>query len=240
MIRKRVSAVVRLCDSFLRKPVDGAGARCSLDGSPVKPIIKPGGILVWTDLLEGAHTLSISLPGFLTEDISVDIYKGRMWEGFANLKPGTGYPYRSKAVSATIALTSEGSPLKETAVWIAVMDESPLKLSQAKAEKGSVSLRVFYAKPASALPIPGAFIIDDARKPELVNIKALEDKDAYLAEPLSESHTRGRALLPAGQYRTDSEGRLSVLARKEGRMAVFCLDRLQYADLRPGKSQIDF
>ncbi len=239
MIRRRVSAVVMLHDSFLGRTVDGAGARCSLDGFPIKPQAKPGGLLVWTDLPEGRHTLNISLPGFLEESIVIDIDGDKIWEGFAELRPGRGYLYQGSAVNTVISLMVGDGPLRDAEVWLAHADDPPLKLTQTKAEKGAQTILVFRTNPADILPLPCVFILEDGKKPELIRILSINDKDAQLEAPLGGAHARGKALFPASPYRTNADGKFSVMLRKTGRLMVFYAGRLQAAELKSGNDRIN-
>ena len=82
----------------------------------------------------------------------------------------------------------------------------------------------------SALPVPGVFLLEEGKAPELVTLQAVEGEDGRLTAPLAHAHTRGKALLPAQQYRTDGQGRISVMLREAVRLAVFCNGSIQYAE----------
>ena len=59
MIRRRVSAVLRLRDGFTGRVLPG-GAVCLLDGRPLRhPLWKEGGYLVIQDLAAGPHSLEV-------------------------------------------------------------------------------------------------------------------------------------------------------------------------------------
>ncbi len=236
MIRRRVSAVVRLQDGFTGAPASGAGVRCALDGYPVKTQMKPGGLLVLCDIAEGRHTLSISAPGFLTEDVFLDICKNNFWYGSMQLKPGKGYPYLNQAVTAVLTLESGDGPLKCAEVWLAVTAGPSFKLIKAKA--GGESVCVFFTDSVNVPSVPGIFLLEDPKKPELIRIVSMDKEEAYLSAPLSATHTRGKMLLPAVSYRTDHEGKLSVILRDTGRLALFHEGKLQYVELRERASRL--
>lgn len=230
LVQRSVSAVLRLRDGFLGTPIENSGALFRIDGMPSQPQAKPGGYRVWTGLAEGRHTLSVSMRGFQTEELIVDIRPGQVWEGSADLKPGLGYPFGKDAVTVRLTVTRGGQPLADQPVWLAVADPAPLKLAQDKAEKGAQTLRLFCRGEVSALPVPGVFLLEEGKAPELVTLQAVEGEDGRLTAPLAHAHTRGKALLPAQQYRTDGQGRISVMLREAARLAVFCNGSIQYAE----------
>lgn len=238
MIHRRVSAVLQLRDGFLGRPVEGNGARCQVDGAVCRPQAKTGGYLVWTDLPEGMHRLTVCLPGFQPEEITAEILENQLWEGCAFLKPGVGYPYGRGAVSVCLTVEQDGVPLVDTEVWIAAAGEAPLKIAQDKAAAGAQQLRLFSKASVSTLPVPGTFLVDD-KKPELVQLQAIEQGEGALAVPLTVSHARGRGLLPAQRYRTDAQGQIHVLLRSAVRLAVFYQHKVQYAECQTGESSVE-
>ena len=205
MIHRRVSAVLQLRDGFLGRPVEGNGARCQVDGAACRPQAKAGGYLVWTDLSEGMHRLTVCLPGFQPEEIAAEIRENRVWEGCASLKPGVGYPYGRGAVSICLTIEQDGTPLADTEVWIAGAGEAPLKIAQDKAAAGAQQLRLFSKASVSVLPVPGIFLVDD-KKPELVQLQAIEQGEGTLATPLAVSTHEDAACCPprdTGQMHRD-------------------------------------
>lgn len=228
MIVHKASAVLRLRDSFLDRAVEGRGAICQADGAPGRPLVKPGGYLVWVNLPAGTHTLSVLLPGYCQEELTVEIQPDTIWEGCLNLRPGRAYPYAGSAITASLTVTRASEILPDTAVWLARADDPVVKIAQAKAEKDAAKLRLFCKGPVSAVPVPGAFLLEDSRKPELVRLQSLQQEEGVLAEPLRFPHTRGKALLPAQQYHTDGNGMFSVMLRKGGRLALFLDGKVQY------------
>lgn len=229
-VQRRLSAVLRLRDGFLGTPVENSGALFRVDGAPSQPQAKQGGYRVWTDLPAGRHTLSVSLRGFQTEELVMEIQPDAVWEGSADLKPGLGYPFGKDAATVRLTVTRGGKPLADQPVWLAAAESAPLKLAQDKAEQGAQTLRLFCRGGADTLPVPGVFLLEEKEAPELVHLQAVEGEEGRLAAPLAHAHTRGRALLPAQQYRTDGQGRLSMMLREAARLAVFCGGSIQYAE----------
>ena len=229
-IRRSVSAVLLLRDGFRGTALENSGAMFYIDGIPSQPQSKRGGYQVWTDLPAGQHTLSVRLRGFQTEEIALDIQPGKTWEGSADLKPGMGYPYGKGATTAHLTLQRDGQPLIHETVWLAAAGDAPLKLAQTKAAEGVQTLRLFCKGPANALPLPGNFLIEEAKQPELVFLQSYEGEEGRLATPLAHAHTRGKAFLPAQQYRTDEQGRIRVMLRSAGKLAVFWDGSIQYVE----------
>ena len=72
MIRRRVSAVLRLRDGFTGRVLPG-GAVCLLDGRPLRhPLWKEGGYLVIQDLAAGPHSLEVRCAGFRPVTLTVE------------------------------------------------------------------------------------------------------------------------------------------------------------------------
>ena len=236
MIHRRVSAVLQLRDGFLGRPVEGNGARCQVDGAACRPQAKAAGIWCGQTCLRDAP-LTVCLPGFQPEEIAAEIRENRVWEGCASLKPGVGYPYGRGAVSICLTIEQDGTPLADTEVWIAGAGEAPLKIAQDKAAAGAQQLRLFSKASVSVLPVPGIFLVDD-KKPELVQLQAIEQGEGTLATPLAVSHARGRGLLPAQRYRTDAQGQIHVLLRSAVRLAVFYQNKVQYAEWQTDENSV--
>ena len=71
MIRVHVSAVCRVRDGFTGQPVETAGLLCSLDDQSCRPVCKPGGYLILTDLPAGRHVLVLTAAGFQREQLEL-------------------------------------------------------------------------------------------------------------------------------------------------------------------------
>lgn len=234
MIHRRVSAVLRLRDGFLGTPIESTGALFRIDGTPHQPQAKPGGYRVWTGLETGRHELSVSMQGFQTEVLTIEIPADGSWEGSADLKPGPGYPFGRNAVTVQLHLTQDGQPLAGQPVWLAIAEPAPLKIAQDKAAKGAQSMRLFCKGEPGALPVPGAFLLEEDKQPELVYLQSFEKEEGQLGGPLAHPHARGKALLPAQQYRTDEAGIVRIMLREAAKLAVFCGGKIAYAAPQAG------
>ena len=91
MIHVRVSAVCRLRDGFTGRPIPLGAASCSLDGRRLRPVEKPGGYLILTDLPPGRHLLVLRAAGYQEERTELETGE-RILETDVTLKPGAGYP----------------------------------------------------------------------------------------------------------------------------------------------------
>lgn len=237
MITQKVSAVVRLRDGFTGRLLEGKNALCRINGLPCRPLHKPGGYLIWSNLSAGEYQFSISLHGFRLEETTLTIPFQGYWEGDIYLKPGVNYPHAKNGVTVHLLLRRAGQPLSDAAVWVAPSDEPPLKIAQEKVETEEQKLRVFYKGTAAQLPIPGYFIVADDEKSELVQIQSIQQEEAQLSAPFLQSHGRGKALLPAQSYHTDTAGNLCLMVQKEKSFAVFCEKTVLYFTSRSNIQQ---
>lgn len=238
MIRRKVSAVVQLRDGFLGRPLEHVQPQCRIDGVSCRPQIKPGGYLVWVDLPVGSHQLTLSVPGFRTEEMMIESLPHGIWQGSTDLKPGAGYPIGKNAVSVRLHLLSDGQPLAAQEVWLSVVDRPLFKLAQTRAEAGDRQVRLFRTQQRGAVPVPGVFLLED-NAPELLFLQAVAQEEGILARPLLQAHTRGKALSPAQRDRTDAQGMLPILLRETAKLAVFYNGMVQYAQIDGGQAQID-
>jgi len=237
MITQKVSAVIRLRDGFTGRLLEGKNALCRVNGILCRPLYKPGGYLVWSNLSAGEYQFSISLHGFRTEETIVAIPVDTYWAGDIYLKPGKNYPNAKDGVTVHLLLQQAGQPLSDVAVWIAPSDDPPLKIAQEKVETDDKKVRVFYKGTAAQLPIPGYFLLTDGDKSELIQIQSLQQEEARLSAPFLQSHSRGKALLPAQYYHTDMAGNLHLMVQKEKSFAVFFEKTLLYFISRSDISQ---
>ena len=233
MISLHVSAVLLIRDGFTGQAVEGSGLFCTLNGMPVRPVVKPGGYLVLVDLPEGLHQLGIKAPRFQDERVDIPVEKGKTINLYPVLKPGAGYFVRRTAARVTLKLTGiEGS------VWLSPPGSPECKLAQAKAAQGASELRVFCKGGLGRLPIPGPFLLEDGKKSEIIVLESCRGERVLLADPLAREHGRNRRLLPAGQYRIE-QGALTAVFPQPGEVFVLCPGRegVQSAALAEGDNE---
>ena len=109
MITFHASAVCRVRDSYTGRPLEGAGLLCTLDGLPVRPLSKPGGILVLLNLEPGQHRLTVRSGGYQEEWVDISAGTGTA-ELEITLKPGAGYPFLGEITRLGLTATVAGGP----------------------------------------------------------------------------------------------------------------------------------
>ena len=204
MINIHVSAVYRVRDGFTGQAMEPSGLVCTLDGAPFRPIGKAGGYLVLVNLAAGPHRLSLRCHGYQEEWVEIRPGRGTQ-ELDVTMKPGEDYPFRQEVTRLTLTLLEGGEPAAGQQLWLAAPGSAELKIAQTKVEKGCTNLRLF-CKGAAVPAVPGTYLIADGKDSEIVLLRSLEGEIGELLEPLQHSHGRSRALLPAQQYHTGTDG----------------------------------
>ena len=89
----------------------------------------------------------------------------------------------------------------------------------------------------AALPVPGAFLLQDGGHTERIELLRLEGEQGILAAPLEQKHSRGRELLPAQPYTADRQGVVEALLCQPCQLTVQCRGQVKTFDLAPGENQ---
>lgn len=205
MISIHASAVCRVRDGFTGRELPASSLLCTLDGIPCRPVGKPGGYLVFTDLPHGVHRLSLRCRGYQEEQVEFQADGGTR-ELDVSMKPGEGYPFRRAATRLRLTVLGKKGPAAGQIVWLAVPTPE-MKIAQGKVEAGEQELRVYCKGP----PFFGPCLIEDGKNSEIVTLSALEGEQGRLAAPLGSGHSRGRPLLPAQRYRAGEDGVLTAV-----------------------------
>jgi hypothetical protein len=242
MILRTANAVFLLRDGFTGAVLtNGPAMRCLLDGRPLRrPIWKKDGYLVLTDLAPGAHTLVLSRTGYRDETVHLQVGTGRPTEDTIALKPGAGYRFPRETVRVSLTLRRGGAAAAGARVWLGVRQRARLRLAQEKTGSGDAQARLFCEGNAAQLPVPGHFLFDDKKTPELAYLRSLSGEDAEFAPPLGISHPRGTELIPVQSYEADAAGSVQVLLREPGMLALFCDGRVYTAELHAGEQTIEW
>ena len=202
MIHRQVSAVFQLRDGFTGRMLPNAGGLLArLDGAPCRPLWKQGGYWVLTDLAPGPHRLELVLAGYRPEPVEWSWDGAAPWQGCVVLKPGQGYPFRGDVTRLVLQLSGENGPLAHEAVWLCTPSAAQPKLAQDKAQPGDTQLRLYYKGPAAALPVPGAFLLQDGGHTERIELLRLEGEQGILAAPLEQKHSRAGIVARPALYR---------------------------------------
>ena len=237
MITMHASAVCRVRDGYTGQPLEGSALVCTLDGAPVRPLSKPGGLLVLLDLPPGPHRLALRSHGYQEEwvDFQAD---GGTQELEAAMKPGEGYPFREEVTRLALTLTEGGGPAAGMQLWLAAPARWDLKIAQTKAEAGSDQFRIYCKGSPDEVP-PGPYLIADGEDSEIVLLRELAEEMGTVARPLSRTHSRSRSLLPAQCYHTGPDGSLSAVFRSACKLELYSETKGLIASLtlEPGENK---
>ena len=218
MISIHVSAVCRVRDGYTGRELPPSALTCAMDGVSCRPICKEGGYLVFTNLSQGPHRLSLKSRGYQEEWIEFDADGGTR-EIEATMKPGPGYPFRQTVTRLTLTVLENNAPATGRMLWLAAAGPE-LKIAQTRVEAGERETRIYCRGTA----IPGAYLIADGKDSEIVVLRAVEDEKAVFAAPLKSGHGRGRMLCPAQCYRTGADGSLTAVFRGPCTVQVYAGD----------------
>lgn len=219
MISIHVSAVCRVRDGYTGRELPSSSLVCALDGLPCRPVGKPGGYLVLTNLADGPHRLSLRGQGYQEEWVEFQADGGTR-ELDVTMKPGEGYLFRQTVTRLTLTVLEKKVPAAGRVMWLA-SDGLEMKLAQAKAEAGEREMRIYRKGP----PLLGAYLIEDGKNSEIVTLSALEGERGILAAPLKNSHSRSKRFLPAQRYHTGEDGRLTAVFPSPGAVQMYVQDR---------------
>lgn len=234
MISIHASAVCRVRDGFTGRELPASSLLCTLDGVPCRPVGKPGGYLVFTDLPHGPHRLSLRCGGYQEEWVELQAGGGTL-ELDVSMKPGEGYPFRQAATRLRLTVLGKKGPAAGQTVWLASPGPE-MKIAQSKVEAGEQALRVY----CKGHPFFGPCLIEDGKNSEIVTLSALEGEQGRLAAPLGSGHSRGRPLLPAQRYRAGEDGVLTAVFRDPCLVQVYVEGRGLAAgsDLSEGDNEL--
>ncbi len=241
MIRRRVSAALLLRDGFtgamLKEP---SATRCLLDGRPLpRPIWKRDGYLILTDLLPGEHLLLIRRSGYRDEPVPLQVREDRPLEDTVFLKPGAGYRFPPETVRVSLSLRRGKDPAAGETVWLGLQPRARLKLAQEKMEAGDDRAHLFCEGNASALPVPGHYLLTD-QTPELVFLRSLKEETGEFFPPMALPHSRGALFVPVQPYRADDAGCVQVLLREPGTLTCFCGGNVRQEPLQAGEQKLEW
>ncbi|MCD8331766.1 MAG: hypothetical protein LUB63_04445 [Oscillospiraceae bacterium] len=220
MIRIHVSAVFQVRDGFSGRIVEGSQLRCVLDGAGVRPVIKPGGYLVFTNLPEGDHRLALQSDKFQKELVDFTVTQDGSWEGYVALKPAQRYFFRCAVTRLHLTAQRGNSPLRGQSLWLTPPGAPECRVAQTKVGCGCTQLRL-YCKTPALLPLPGPMLIDDGADSEVVPLLQLTGETGHLASALKWEHSRSKAVLPAQAYRADDEGQIFAAFPASGTVLVY-------------------
>ena len=218
MIRMQVNVILQVRDGFTGRILEGSNLICMLDGVSVRPVAKPGGYLILTNLPVGEHQLLLRADGYQDEYVEFTAVKDGYRELYVALKPGRQYLFWQSVIRLRLQLPYE---LHGRQIWISSPSVAECKVAQTKAERGSEQFRIYCKGNQALLPIPGTFLIEDGEQSEVVVLKSLSEEMGTLEEPLCRDHGRSRRLLPVQKYRCDEQGQIYAAFPTAGTAVIY-------------------
>jgi len=248
-IGAEVSLVVCLIDDYTAKQTSDNNINVFLKETPKRPIRKPDGYFVFTELHEMTYNLCVRSDIFLDEDLQVTPSQiaGRMM--YVTLKPRSSYPFPGRTtLIRTAVCDSEGTPVGDAGIKAAVLSEecASAKLVNQKTESGSLEISLINV--AGKILVGDMFLLKEKgeEKMEYCTIAGIcgETRQYRLEQPLQFEYRRGALLLPVMHTRSDTRGEAVVCFRNlrsklcDVKMEFTCKDKVltREAKLEEGKT----
>jgi hypothetical protein len=215
-MKTRISFVVCLKDSFTSEAPIGNQITVYVEGIRSKPIVKPNGSYIFSDLPEGQYRLHVQAEHYFAE--SIDFLAGTSNSvEYVSLLPLPSYPFKQGDTLMRMVLKDDkGLPIQDAHLSATVQTEDCVRarLAQDKAEKGADEITVSAL--TGKMGVGDRFMIQGrsakAGEESLQIVQVLEyNKRFRLDQPLTRSYSRGSLLLPIVQARSTQRGEV-VLA----------------------------
>jgi len=208
-----VSVIFQIIDRFKKRPLLASEATIFVNNRLLRPIYKPGGYFVFTNLEPGMTSFEIVSPFFQKEKVEMEIPqpgKGYLLRHML-LNPGKLYSFESSATLVSGRIITKNTPFAEKLFYMYPCKGGEiLKIAEDNAVAGNSNIKLFAIVPDRYLSIPGMYIImdKDKAKKEVCLITRGKDKDGIfsLESGLKFSHSRGTPLVGAIECKTSSEG----------------------------------
>jgi hypothetical protein len=214
MFRTRVSLTVCLLDSFTLDSPLGINTKVLLEEAGSKPIVKPNGYYIFTDLQEGTYRLHVKSQHYFDEYLNIQVgAKDQLVH--VSLLPRPSYPFQERDTLLRVGIRSEnGRPHSDASIIAAVLSEegARARLAQDQADIGADEL--ILGSVTGRLGIGDRFMIRSRSGDgeELFRIDAVleHQRRIKLERPLTGAYTRGSMLLPVVGTRSDERGEAVV------------------------------
>lgn len=240
MIRIHADAVLRVLDGFTGRPLPPSALRCTVDGMPLRPIVKDGGYYILTNLPPGEHQVALDAPRYAGERLTVPGDRRETLNVLVTMKPGEGYRFGAAVTWLTLHVTSgKKTPLPGQRVWIAAQNPLfELRIAQDAISKGDTGGRLFYPASIKTLSLPRDFLLLDGERSEVCRVEDLEEP--CFAAPLGFDHKRGRSMFPAQVYTADGEGKIRAVFREPAMAGILAEGeaRPESFQLQPGENEM--
>lgn len=221
-ISTRVSLVVCTVDDYTAGLRSGGNISVLLKEYPrKKPVRKPGGYYVFTDLPGDSYSVLVRSDVYLEEELfikpgEIDPNNPR---AYIILKPCSHYPFPEGATLIRASLRdADGRVSRDAVVKASMLSENcaRARLSGEKAGKGEKA--IFLTNIAGGMSAGDFYLLKDKAdgRQEYCRIAALEadTRRCRLYEPLQFSYSRGALLLPVFETRPDERGEVVICFRE--------------------------
>ncbi len=208
-----ISIILKIMDGFRKRNLLAPEVSITLNNRRIRPIYKPGGYFIFTDLLPGQACFEIASPVFRPEKVVADIPeagKGYILNHIM-MYPSRKYPFGGPVTTVSGRITKGGEPFAEQQFYMIPGDGGEvMRIAEDEAEAGNCFLKLFAAVPERQLSIPGNYLIKDKEeeKREFCLITQNADKDGRypLETGMAYSHRRATPLVEVIGCAASSDG----------------------------------
>lgn len=221
-IRTSISLVICAVDDYTSRPRSGGNIAVSLRDHPRKrPVRKPGGYYIFTDL--NCEKYSISVRSDVYMDLDLDLPSEKIDPGnpisYVILRPASHYPFPGGATLIRASLRDmAGQGIPGAPVRAVMVSDScaRARLSADMADNGRDS--ICLANVRGGIVVGDEYLIRDKddKNAEYCRIAGITEttKCYRLEEALKLSYPRGALVLPVYNTRSDERGEVVVYFRE--------------------------
>ncbi|NPV90576.1 MAG: hypothetical protein HPY50_07385 [Firmicutes bacterium] len=233
-VRIVASLVVCLIDDYTGEACKRGKFSLTLEDKVVRrPVPKPEGYYVFTDLPGGSCRLSIRSDIFFEETLDVNLDAIDDPEGvlYVSLRPRSFYPFPEGAALIRGGLRDEeGRPAGGVRVRAVMLSENSARARVSRDGCGAGEREIGVANASGIISVNDIFLLKEKSGEEAEYIQvagAVKEEGRYrLAEPLKSECGAKTLLLPVVDTRTDERGELAVYFR--GLKQEGCRVRLEF------------
>ena len=208
-----ISIIFKIMDRFRKRILLAPEVSIFLNDRRIKPLYKPGGYFIFTDLPAERAYFEIASPIFRTEKVVADIPEAGSGYILNHLmmNPSREYPFGGPVTTVSGRITTGRVPFTDQQFhMIPGNGGEVMRIAEDKAEAGNCHLKLFAVVPGRQLSIPGKYMIKDKEeaKREFCLITQNADKDGIypLEKGMVYSHLRATPLVEVIECATLSDG----------------------------------
>lgn len=224
-----ISIILKIMDGFRKRTLLAPEVSIFLNKQRMRPIYKPGGYFIFTDLPPGQACFEITSPVFRPEKVVADIPeagKGYILNHIM-MYPSRIYPFGGPVTTVSGIISKGGAPFTEQQFYMIPGDgKEVMRIAEDQAEAGNSRIKLFIAVSEHQLSIPGNYLIKDKEetKREFCLITQQADKDGMypLEKGMVYSHLRATPLVEVIGCAASSDGSFfaAIPDLKEGQASL--------------------